>query len=47
ALLKRGVGADAALEADGVAAAVDPDTVPGESGPQAGREAVRRLRGQG
>ena len=46
ALLKRSVPADAPLEVDGTAAAVDPDSVPSDTGPQAGREAVRRLRGQ-
>lgn len=46
ALLKRSVPLDAALEIDGVLAAVDPDSVPQETGTQAGREAVRRLRGQ-
>lgn len=46
ALLKRAVPAGAELDAGGVAAAVDPDTTPDETAPQAGREAVRRLRGQ-
>ena len=46
ALLKRAVPEDAQLEIDGVAASIDPDTYPRESGPQAGREAVKRLRGQ-
>jgi folate-binding protein YgfZ len=46
ALLKRAVPADAELEIDGVSAAIDPDTLPRDSGPQAGREAVKRLRGQ-
>lgn len=46
ALLKRAVPEDAALEIDGVSAAIDADTYPRESGPQAGREAVKRLRGQ-
>lgn len=46
ASLKRSVPADAALDIDGTAASVDPDTAPGETGPQAGREAIRRLRGQ-
>ena len=45
ALLKRAVPPDAELDADGVAAAIDPRTVPDQAGPQAGREAVRRLRG--
>lgn len=46
ALLKRSVASDAPLDIDGVSAAIDADTVPDDSGPQAGREAVRRLRGQ-
>ena len=46
ALLKRAVPMDSALEIGGVDAAVDPDTAPQDSGPQAGREAIRRLRGQ-
>ena len=46
ALLKRAVPPDAELEIDGVSAAIDADTYPRESGPQAGREAVKRLRGQ-
>ena len=46
ALLKRAVPVDAELEIDGVAAAIDADTYPLESGPQAGREAIKRLRGQ-
>ncbi len=46
ALLKRAVPVDAELEIDGVSAAIDADTYPGESGPQAGREAIKRLRGQ-
>lgn len=46
ALLRRAVPADAKLEIGGVSAAIDPDALPEESGPQAGREAVRRLRGQ-
>ncbi|MGW8593305.1 CAF17-like 4Fe-4S cluster assembly/insertion protein YgfZ [Dietzia sp. NPDC055340] len=46
ALLKRAVPADAELDIDGVAASIDPDTFPQDTGPQAGREAVKRLRGQ-
>jgi folate-binding Fe-S cluster repair protein YgfZ len=46
ALLKRSVAVDAALEIDGVVAAVDPDSAPEDTGTQAGREAIRRLRGQ-
>ena len=46
ALLKRSVAVDAALEIDGVLAAVDPDSAPEDTGTQAGREAIRRLRGQ-
>ena len=46
ALLKRAVASDTPLEIDGVSAAVDADTVPDDFGPQAGREAIRRLRGQ-
>ena len=46
ALLRRAVPADAELDIGGVSAAIDPDSVPDDSGPQAGREAVRRLRGQ-
>lgn len=47
ALLKRSVPPDAELEVDETAAAIDPDTVAGDSAPQAGREAIKRLRGQG
>lgn len=46
ALLKRSVPADAELDIDGIPAALDPDSLAGDSGPQAGREAIRRLRGQ-
>ncbi|WP_010540343.1 YgfZ/GcvT domain-containing protein [Dietzia alimentaria] len=46
ALLKRNVSADTELEIGGTSAAIDPDSVPGDSGLQAGREAIRRLRGQ-
>ncbi|WP_255584399.1 folate-binding protein YgfZ [Dietzia sp. ANT_WB102] len=45
ALLKRAVPADAQLDIGGVSGAIDPESVPGDSGPQAGREAVKRLRG--
>lgn len=46
ALLKRAVASDTVLEIDEVSAAIDSDTVPDDSGTQAGREAIRRLRGQ-
>ncbi|WP_194861419.1 folate-binding protein YgfZ [Dietzia sp. SYD-A1] len=46
ALIKRSVAPGTALEVDGVSAALDPDSLPDDSGPQAGREAIRRLRGQ-
>ncbi|MBM7229765.1 CAF17-like 4Fe-4S cluster assembly/insertion protein YgfZ [Dietzia cinnamea] len=46
ALLKRAVPMDSALEIGGVDAAVDPETAPQDGGSQAGREAIRRLRGQ-
>lgn len=46
ALLKRAVTVDSELEIDGIAAALDPDTAPGDTGAQAGRDAIRRLRGQ-
>lgn len=46
ALIKRAVPADAQLEIGEIAASIDPDTFPHETGPQAGREAVKRLRGQ-
>lgn len=46
ALVKRAVLADAPLEVDGTSASIDPDTVPNDTLPQAGREAIRRLRGQ-
>jgi folate-binding protein YgfZ len=45
ALLKRAATSGVPLEIDGVPAAVDPDTLPDDSAPQAGREAVKRLRG--
>lgn len=44
ALVKRNVGADVALTVDEGAASIDPDSLPDDSGPQAGREAVKRLR---
>lgn len=47
ALLRRAATGAAELEVDGISVAVDPDTVPSDSGPQAGREAIRKLRGQG
>jgi len=43
ALLKRTVPVDARLAAAGCAAAVDPDSVPPETGEPAGRAALRRL----
>ncbi len=46
ALLKRAVPADAALAAGPMAAAMDPDSVPSDDEPQAGRRAVERLRGR-
>lgn len=46
ALLKRSIPMDAELEVDEIAAAVDPDTAPAGTAPQAGREAIKRLRGQ-
>lgn len=46
ALIKRAVPADTALTVGSCAAAIDPDSVPDESGPQAGRLAVERLRGR-
>src|ERR1700742_34095 len=48
ALLKRGIPADTALSTGGdadVAATIDPESLPGASGPGAGRVAVERLRG--
>lgn len=47
ALLKRAAAGGAELEVDGISVTVDPETAPGDTGPQAGREAVRKLRGQG
>lgn len=48
ALVKRTVGAEVTLEvaadASTMAARIDPDSLPGDGAPQAGREAVRRLR---
>src|SRR5699024_11253044 len=44
ASLKRSVPADAALDIDGTAASVAPDTAPGEAGPHADRAATRPLR---
>ncbi|WP_069165656.1 CAF17-like 4Fe-4S cluster assembly/insertion protein YgfZ [Nocardia altamirensis] len=46
ALIKRTVPADTALTAGPSAAAIDPDSVPSDDGPQAGRLAVDRLRGR-
>jgi folate-binding protein YgfZ len=44
ALIKRTVPATTPLVAGGVAAAIDPDSVPSHDEPQAGRQAVERLR---
>lgn len=44
ALVKRSVAPDAALTAGGAAAAVDPDSVPPETGEPPGRAALSRLR---
>lgn len=44
ALVKRSVTADTALQAGAVAAAVDPDSVPSETGPPPGRRAVSQFR---
>ncbi|MEV6274174.1 folate-binding protein [Nocardia sp. NPDC051832] len=46
ALVKRAVPADTALTAGPTAAAIDPDSVPVDDTPQAGRLAVDRLRGR-
>ncbi|WP_240771636.1 folate-binding protein YgfZ [Nocardia sp. CS682] len=46
ALIKRTVPADTALTAGTTAAAIDPDSVPTDDEPQAGRLAVDRLRGR-
>ncbi|WP_378736804.1 YgfZ/GcvT domain-containing protein [Nocardia brasiliensis] len=46
ALIKRTVPADTALTAGPTAAAIDPDSVPVNDAPQAGRLAVDRLRGR-
>ncbi len=46
ALVKRAVPADTALAAGSVAASIDPDSVPADDEPQAGRIAVDRLRGR-
>ncbi|MBD0322533.1 MAG: folate-binding protein YgfZ, partial [Aldersonia sp.] len=46
ALVKRNVPADTALVAGPCAAAIDPDSVPVDDHPQAGRLAVERLRGR-
>lgn len=43
ALVKRSVAIEATLTAGGVAAAIDPDSVPPETGEPAGRAALRRL----
>ncbi|WP_231887147.1 YgfZ/GcvT domain-containing protein [Dietzia timorensis] len=44
ALVKRNVGADVALTVSDGAASIDPDSLPDDSGPQAGRDAIKRLR---
>lgn len=44
ALVKRNIGADVALTVDEGAASIDADSLPDDSGPQAGREAIKRLR---
>lgn len=46
ALVKRAVAADTALAAGPVAASIDPDSMPSDDQPQAGRLAVDRLRGR-
>ncbi|NKY53137.1 CAF17-like 4Fe-4S cluster assembly/insertion protein YgfZ [Nocardia vermiculata] len=46
ALVKRAVGADTRLEAGPMAAAIDPDSIPTDEAPQAGRLAVDKLRGR-
>ncbi|MEV6389783.1 CAF17-like 4Fe-4S cluster assembly/insertion protein YgfZ [Nocardia xishanensis] len=46
ALIKRTIPADTALVAGPTAAAIDPDSVPTDDEPQAGRLAVDRLRGR-
>lgn len=46
ALIKRTIPADTALTAGTSAAAIDPDSVPTDDTPQAGRVAVDRLRGR-
>lgn len=46
ALIKRTVPTDTALTAGPTAAAIDPDSVPANDAPQAGRLAVDRLRGR-
>lgn len=47
ALIKRTVAAESALTAGPCAAAIDPDSLPADSGPQAGRLAIARLRAGG
>ena len=44
ALVKRNVGADVALTVADGAASIDADSLPDDTGPQAGREAIKRLR---
>ncbi|MFZ2241389.1 MAG: folate-binding protein, partial [Gordonia amarae] len=45
ALIKRNVAADVELSAGGAAASIDPDSIVEDTGVQAGRAAVERLRG--
>ncbi|WP_373281967.1 CAF17-like 4Fe-4S cluster assembly/insertion protein YgfZ [Nocardia veterana] len=46
ALVKRGVAADTELSAGSMAAAIDPDSIPPDDQPQAGRLAIDKLRGR-
>lgn len=46
ALVKRSIPADTPLTAGSAAAAIDPDSVPDDDAPQAGRLAIDRLRGR-
>lgn len=45
ALVKRSIGADIDLQVEGMTVRIDPDSLPDDAAPQAGREAVKRLRG--
>ncbi|RJQ76512.1 folate-binding protein [Pseudonocardiaceae bacterium YIM PH 21723] len=45
ALVKRNTSVDAKLNIGDIAAAIDPDSEPEDTGPQAGRQAIERLRG--